>query len=445
MKPVSHNARLIRRAYWLIRLRWIAIAGAFIVIFIADNAFEVSLHSTGLYCVAAMLVVENFISLLLLKRLLKTKKVKIFTSINRIIHFQITVDLLMLTSMLHYSGGIENPFIIYFVFHMAIASILLSTLESYLLATFAVLLLVFLTLLEYKKIIPHYCLEGFATSGTHADGIYALTTIGVLASTFYLIVYMTSSISTKLRWQQDAYEQANKELQQKDRIKDEYVSRVTHDIKGHLAAIQSCLDVVANKIVGPLNEQQTEFIERAYNRTKAVTRFVKTLLELTHLRLSNKLQMQPFSLKITADNALASVKTKARNKSIELISNIESPMDNILGNQFSIEESITNLLLNAIKYTPQNGSVKLTTKNEDDHVLIEVADTGIGIPRDELPNIFDEFYRANNAKKVEKDGTGIGLTIVKQIIERHHGKICAESEEDVGTKFKLILPKTKNT
>ncbi len=447
MNIAAQNTRLVKRAYWLIKLRWLAVAGTYAVIFIAGNVLDMSVQSIPLYCSATTLILENLISLLLLSRLIKTGTANIFTSIKKIIHFQISVDLLILTVLLHYSGGIENPFIVYFVFHMVIASILLPVRESYLQATFAVCLLTFMALLEYKGIAAHYCMEGFITSGAHSNGFYIFGTIAVLASTFYLVIYMTSNISTQLHKQEEAYRQANIQLKQKDRIKDEYVSRVTHDIKGHLAAIQSCLDVVSERIVGSLNEQQADLINRADKRTHKVTHFVKTLLKLTTLRLSNHLEMDVFSLKNTISEALSAVKSKADGKSIILNSNIELPVDKIFGNRFSIEEAVTNLLLNAIKYTHANGTVEINIKtdSEQEYVLTEVVDTGIGIPEEELPKVFDEFYRASNAKKVEKDGTGLGLSIVKQIIERHGGKIWAKSQNGVGSTFSFTLPKSANS
>jgi len=120
-------------------------------------------------------------------------------------------------------------------------------------------------------------------------------------------------------------------------------------------------------------------------------------------------------------------------------------VDQIVGNQFSIEETVTNLLLNAIKYTPEKGQVTLNVKDDADAILIEIEDTGIGIPKKELDLVFEEFYRASNARKVEKDGTGLGLSIAKHIVERHGGRIGVESEEGRGTKFTLTLPKRSNS
>ena len=218
MKVESYNIRLAKRAYWLIKLRWIAIAGVCLAIFIAGNILRLGVQSVQLYGVAAMLILENVMSLLLLKRLLKTRKVIFFNSVGKIIHFQICIDLLLLTTLLHYSGGIENPFVVYFVFHVAIASILLPVRESYLQATFAVSLLIMLALFEYKGIVPHYCLKGFIVEDEHFSIFYASGVIGVMASTFYLIVYMVSDITSKLRKQEEAYRQINLELQQKDGV-----------------------------------------------------------------------------------------------------------------------------------------------------------------------------------------------------------------------------------
>jgi signal transduction histidine kinase len=442
MEPVAETATLIKRAYWLIKLRWIASISVGICTCFASNVLAITLQDSALYGIAILLALYNATVLLALNYLAKEKRKVRRLSVKTIIHFQISADLLILTGLLHFSGGIENPLIFYFIFHMIIASILLSVKESYLQATFAVFLFGLLILLEYLHVIPHHCLRGFTEHCSHRNGLYVVGTYFVFTTSIYIVVYMASYIATRLKETEEAYRQANILLRRKDRVKDEYVLRVTHDIKSHLAAIQSCLDVVIRKLVGPLNEQQKDLINRADGRTRKVTHFVKTLLRLTEIRLSNNLEMDVFSLKRTISNVLAAVKTKADDKSIFLSSNIESSVDEIFGNQFSIEEAVTNLLLNAIKYTPVNGTVEINAKEDSGHVLVEIVDTGIGVPQEELTKIFDEFYRAINAKKIEKDGTGLGLSIVKQIIERHGGKIWVNSREGIGTKFSFTLPKT---
>jgi len=244
----------------------------------------------------------------------------------------------------------------------------------------------------------------------------------------------------ELKKQEEALRSANDQLRQKDRIKDEYVSRVTHDIKGHLAAIQSSLYVVKSGPADSLIEQQSEFLERATRRTVQLTDFVKELLNLTRMRLSGRLQMDSFSLPDSISKSLASIAAKADEKSITVSSDVAESVDRIIGNEFSLTEMITNLLFNAVKYTPGGKSIGLEAKSSGDRVEIKISDTGMGIPADEVGSVFDEFFRASNAKKSEKDGTGLGLSIVKQIIERHGGEISVQSKEGEGTTFTVTLP-----
>ncbi len=441
MEPVPKNIRLVKRAYWLIKLRWIAIVCVVIGTYVSSNVLAITLEDFALYGIATLLTLYNTTVLLLLNRLAKGNKEVPCTAVKTIINVQISADLLILTVLLHFSGGIENPFVFYFTFHMIIASILLSTRESYLQATFAVLLFGLLVLLEHRQLIPHYCLTGFVSHCLHRDGLYVLGTYFVFTTALYLAVYMASYIAVRLRQAEQAYRQANASLQEKDRIKDEYVSRVTHDIKSHLTTIQSCLGVVVNKTIGPLGDQQADFIGRAHRRVIKLTDFVRTLLRLTEMRLSDELEMGVFSLRDTISNAVAAVKTKAESKSISLNCDIEPSVDRVFGNPFSIEEVATNLLLNAIKYTPENGRVTVSVKNENDFAVVEIADTGIGIPANQLGKVFQEFFRASNAREVERDGTGLGLSIAKYVVERHNGKIWVESEENNGTKFWFTLPK----
>lgn len=249
----------------------------------------------------------------------------------------------------------------------------------------------------------------------------------------------------ELQKQEKALREINAKLKEKDRIKDQYVFRVTHDIKGHLAAIQSSLYVAINESSGSLNEMQCKFIDKAVNRADQLTNFVRELLNLTHMRLSGHFDMEPFSLPETISKALASIDIRAKEKSITVSSDVEPSVGEIVGHEFSINEMITNLLFNAVKYTPENKTVRLEAKSKDDQVQIDIIDTGIGIPAEDLGNVFEEFFRAGNARKTERDGTGLGLSIVKQIVERHGGKISVQSEEGRGSTFTVILPKDNST
>ena len=446
MEPLPQDKRLVQRAFWLIRLRWIAAVGLCVTTIMADKVLSVRLYSAPIYVIAGGLAFYNLIMWLLLR----TKQIHCQNgvprlTIRKIVNFQMSADLLILTLLFHFSGGIENPFVIYYVFHMIIASILLSYWESCLQATFACGLLLLLALLEYKGAITHHCLKGFVAVDQHTHAPFVFGRVAVVSSALYLVVFMASSISTQLRKQEQGYWQANQLLLQKDRIKDEYVARVTHDIKGHLAAIKSSLDVVENGFAGPLEPKQQEFISRALNRTGVLAAFVRQLLKLTQMRLSNSVQVEEFSLDTVMQSALDGAGVRAEDKQIQIENRIKGEFFNVSGDRLSIEEMIMNLILNAIKYTPAGGHVKVEAEENKGDISLLVQDDGIGIPDEELPKIFDEFYRASNARAQERDGTGLGLSIVKQIIDRHGGKIWARSELGKGTTIAFSLPKSHRT
>jgi signal transduction histidine kinase len=440
MMPDSQNERLLKRAYWVSRLRWIAALVVCAATYCSANFFGISLNIFPLYAISVLLVVYNALLISFLKYFTRGEFPH-YGAVKKIVEFQISADLVILTFVLHYSGGIENPFVFYFIFHMIIASILLSVMESFLQATFACLLFGLMLLLEYEQIISHYCLKGFVSNCLYRDTSYIVGTYFTFVTAIYLVVYMASSIATKMRNAEEAYREANEQLRQKDRIKDEYVLRVTHDIKGHLAAIKSCLDVVVRKLVGDLNPEQLDLLETSARRAGSLNTFIKALLNLTSMKLQGKMEMSNFSLLDAIDGAFSTVESGALGKSLSLVKKIDVATDEIFGNQVSIEEAITDLLLNAIKYTPEKGTVTLRAEDECTFVRIEVEDTGIGIPQNEQPRIFEEFFRASNAKNIERDGTGLGLSIVKQIVENHKGRVGFESKENVGTRIWFELPK----
>lgn len=413
--------------------------------FVAHKVLSIRLYVVPIYIIAGCLVLYNIIIKFLLKYTMRNHNCggSFRLTTRKIVHFQISLDLLILTLLFHFSGGIENPFVVYYVFHMIIASVLLSVWESYLQATFASTLLLLLIFLEYHEIIPHHCLEQFILFNQHNEALLVFGRVAVISSALYLAVFMASSISTRLRSQEQGYWEANQQLQQKDRIKDEYVERVTHDIKAHLAAIKSSLDVVARGFVGPLKPKQQEFVNQAVERTGVLTAFIRQLLKLTQMRLSNNIEFDKISLDSAIKNVLEGTHLRATDKQIQLEFEIEGSFFDVFGDRLSIEEMITNIVLNAIKYSPKGESVKIRIEEKDAYVIVLIKDNGIGIPEEEQPRIFDEFYRASNAKNQEADGTGLGLSIARQIVEQHNGKIWARSQLGHGTTIGFMFLKSK--
>jgi signal transduction histidine kinase len=362
---------------------------------------------------------------------------------KKFINLQITIDFIVLTVVLHYSGGIENPILVFYIFHMIISSILLSKLDSYIQTTIAIILFFLLAYLEYSNVIKHISINPNLTELLYNDKYYLIFAFSIFILTSYFVVYMMTTIVGQLRIRQRDLNTANEELLKKDKIKDEYVQRVTHDIKGHLAVVRSSVEIMERRSLGEINEKYSKVIQRASKRTEAVIDFIQELLKITNLRLKNQKSISIFPIIEVIKKSIKATEALASDKNIDLKYFVENNTENTRGEAFSIEEAITNLLLNAVKYTPANGTINLKARSENNFVVIDISDTGIGIPEEDIENVFNEFYRASNVKSTH-EGNGLGLALVKQIIARQYGKVSVESKIGEGSTFTIMLPSYNN-
>ena len=437
MNNGNNAIRIIDGGLWLVRLRWLAIIGIIIATKFSASILNITIQESPLYSLALLLFIFNVFSYFSIRYITRNREPVRIINGKTILYFQIYSDLLILTCLLHFSGGVDNPFIIYYIFHMIISSILLTPRECYIITSFTLICIGALAFLEYWGILPHYNLEGFYTHSFYQNRIYLIGTGFIFITTSYMVVYMTTSISSRLRKQEEAYRLANIELENKDTIKNEYVLRLTHDIKGHIAAIQNILQA---SLVVKSDEEKRDFVNQAYKRTRNLMNFVKDLLTLTSLRLQNKLEMNEFSIEESVNRVVQDLQAGYTEKKISIHTNIPDTIDMIYGNQLSIEEAMNNLISNAIKYSPEGSVIDINAERFKDTFKVEIVDRGIGIPKNEQKLIFNEFYRASNVARIEKGSSGFGLSLVKQIVDKHQGKISIESDVDMGTKVIILLP-----
>lgn len=446
---------LLQRINWFIKLRWVAVVGVIFATFFANRFLKISFPAHLVYLTAGMIAFYNLIFLIYSKKVIlkRISSVGIKAAI-RFANVQISVDILALILLIHLSGGIENPFTFYFIFHMIIASILLSTRATYFQATLVIFLFSLTTLLEYLKILPHHHLEGFIPFELCKSIKYNLGFLFVFSSTLYISIYIATSITGKLRRRQKEIiclkehleektkelEEVNEDLKKLDRLKTEFVSMASHELRGPLSSIQSLLKVILEGMVGEISEKQRELIERVERRVLSLIVLINDLLDFSRIRIGRIVQQQePLQLTEILQKIISLSEQKAKEKNITLNCNIPSQLPLIQADKVNMEQVFTNLIDNSIIYTPQ-GNVSLKAYHNNEWVVVEIVDTGIGIKEDDVLKIFDAFYRADNAREIAKIGTGLGLSIVKQIIDAHSGKIEVESKIGVGTKFKVYLP-----
>ena len=220
-----------------------------------------------------------------------------------------------------------------------------------------------------------------------------------------------------------------------------FTMRVAHNLRAPLAAMLSMLEVVRGGYLGELNDQQKEYMRRMHRRVNTLLATVSELMTLASSR-SEKIRVADEAVDFSkiATRIDRTFKDEAVERGLDFKITLPEDLPIIRGDSGMLEQMLENLVSNGIKYTPSGGKVCVTFSKGAANVRIEVGDTGIGIPSADLPNLFKEFYRAENAKAVEAHGTGLGLPIVKEIVEKHGGRIMVESEEGLGTIFVVVLP-----
>jgi len=225
-------------------------------------------------------------------------------------------------------------------------------------------------------------------------------------------------------------------LKELDRIKSEFVTTVSHDLRSPLTTILGYVDLIERG--GPLTPQQHEFLRRVQDSTQSITALITDLVHLGRIEAGLDTQQDLVDLSALAGYAADSLRLRSENKGIHLEVDLPPDLPAVAGNPVRLRQMINNLIDNAIKFTPENGRVTVSTHLEENQVLLLVSDTGVGIPTPEQPYIFNKFYRASNVE--DGTGSGLGLSIVKSIVEVHGGRIWVESTVGEGSTFTVVLP-----
>ncbi len=226
-------------------------------------------------------------------------------------------------------------------------------------------------------------------------------------------------------------------LKELDRIKTEFVFTVSHDLRTPLTTIRGYVDLLEK--AGPLNQQQQLFVERVRDSIRHITNLISDLLDLGRIEAGYDLELEPLHLEGIIDAVVTEFQPLAKEKNQELRWE-RRPLPLIRGNPRRLRQAVENLLSNAIKYTQEGGWIAVEATEDDGHVVVRVADNGIGIPLPDQPYIFERFYRVHAPETEEVEGTGLGLAIVKSVIDRHGGRIWVESWPGVGSVFTFVLP-----
>ena len=608
------EAELVASIAWLIRIRWIAGVGVLLATRFIGDILHLKTPAMSLYAIGVGILVYNLFFHLIERRLVIIKAPS--TIYGNLAKWQVGMDWLAMTLLIHFSGGVESPAILFFVFHIIIASIFFSRPWAFAFTSMAIGLVSGIALLEFFSVLSHEPIQGFLPDPLFQNGLFVAATLTFFSFTGIIAAYLSSSIQERLRQREEQVIRLSESLQRAtirlqalnegartvsstlelpqvfnrlvkstaeamgvractirlldksgkrldpvavfglsqtyldkgpvevesnplaravlsgktvnipdapnspmlqypeeakaegirsmlsapligkngpfgilrayaietnrfkaddeaflsaiaaqgsiaienamayhaieelDALKSQFVRMVTHELRSPVSVTRSLLRTLAGGYAGKITEQQQDILNRASHRIDFLQKLVDDLLDLaagkTDLR-ANEIR-EPIAVEELLAAVIQRFEVFAKQKGLTLAwhngtSSVSTDHTIVQATREGLDRVFDNLVSNAIKYNRPAGQVIVTLTNTEDETQITIEDTGIGIPAEAMSHLFEEFYRAPNAKAIETEGTGLGLTIVKDIIARFGGRVKVESTQDVGTCFTINLPR----
>ena len=360
---------------------------------------------------------------------------------------QMVFDLIALMLVVYYTGSVESPILLFFVIHMIVGSLILPGFVMYAFAVVIVLAFWGITVSEYYSIIYHHHINGYLPFHLHEQFNYVLAVNVSFAFLVFMIVLIANKMANQLYIREQQLIESIAKINAAEKEKQKYISGIVHEIKTPLAAVHSYLDLVLQKFLGPLDEVVEEKLIRARRRSDEAIELINNVLKISKLKIEDSFVKEEVDIASILARAIKSARVNAEAKGVKLsLINNRKEKRKIEGDPLLIQIALSNILSNAIKYNNMDGVVEIIVDEEKDNLTIRVCDNGVGIPKEEIGKIFTDFFRASNIKHSGLEGSGLGLSVVKQIVERHGGTINIQSPSHLstnkypGTCVKITLP-----
>lgn len=461
------------RLHWFIRLRWAFLVVALVVLMIERLALpDLQRPLLGLIVVLAALGLVNFgwvaLSHFVFRRFREEAADGPQRYVELFANAQVAVDLLLLTCILRFTGGAENPMAIFYLFHMAIVALLLQRWQAILNGIWALTLYAALAIGEWREwLAPHYEFLPQCPANLHTEPEFVFVSLVVVGCGIFGTLYFTLQIARRLQEREQALRDANEALQGSQiaiqdlqQRRSRFMQTAAHQLKSPLAAIQTLTELIRGNIIPPEAIRGT--CDKIVQRCREGIGQVAELLALARVQEADprRHERSEADVRAVVSSLCERFGVVATEKQVELTCHMPETGELLINiDPQDLSDCAGNLIDNAIRYTPGPGSVTVTVSTETPasgpaKVSIAVTDTGIGISPEILISkdgnpahapVFDAFRRGNNALTAGIPGTGLGLSIVREIVEQAEGRIRASSSPNKGSTFTLTFPTRRAT
>ncbi|MEE9432078.1 MAG: HAMP domain-containing sensor histidine kinase [Melioribacteraceae bacterium] len=353
------------------------------------------------------------------------------------LHFsllQIVLDLISLILLVHFTGTIETPLYMLFIFHMIIGSLILPRSVIFLIATIVLMVFTSMVAFEYYDIITHHHITALHLDEHSKNFNYIISSLGIFIFTIYTSVFITSRIVGKLYKREKQLKETLEQLNEAEKSKQKYIMGVVHEIKTPIAAAQSMIEIIRNGYVSEIDDKVKSKLDRAKIRNDEAITLINNILRISKLKLLGEVVQEEVDIIKVLRKIVEDRKELLSQKNIDLNYEDGTTIKPIVkGDEVLYELIFSNILGNSIKYSEENSRIEILVDKTKNNLLIEFSDRGIGIPKEDLEKIASQFYRASNITSGKFEGSGLGLSLVKEILEKLNGSMKISSPSKIGS------------
>ena len=405
-----------------------------------------SIHFTGVTISIIYLILMNPPTLWVLKKISDRHHIQFFSLLIN------GLEVLGYTAIIYFLGGIEAAYLtpIYASLIIYVGVVSRKNL-TFIVASFCTGCFTLTVLLEYFGFLPSFATYNrsqlpFANQITHLIAVDAM---------LFVVAFVSLHTARILR-QNKKLRERNKVLEQVNKVKSEFLANMSHELRTPLNHIIGFTELVVDKTFGDLTQQQEEYLTDVHRSSKHLLSLINDILDLSRVEAGKiELEKSLVNIKDILENSLIMIKEKALNHGIKITTHLDGIPESIHADERRLKQILYNLLSNAVKFTQENGRILLAAKpicnrdkqnkdlsiSETNYLQISVEDSGIGLKRKDLEKIFDRFEQVESSYSRRFQGSGLGLSLAKSLVELHGGNIWAESEgEGRGAVFSFTLP-----